>query len=123
MSITYDCSCGKAYKLPSITDDILCLVNEETPVIEFIAECPHCGTKGIKGGEHFYDIHIEPDGEEVSKEGIMLFGQEFLFDKHKEEIAINRDGTLLVKYPKFIGIPVEDGPEYKRWQDYIKHDP
>ncbi len=103
----YKCLCGQNYELPQIVDDIIGLVSEENPVIETVIICPGCKKRGIKGGEYMWDIY-DNNGKNDIRDAIMLFGADFIFDKHKEKVEINEDGTISVQYPVFMGIPKEE---------------
>lgn len=104
----YRCLCGKTYKLPNIVDDIISLVTEENPVVETVIICPGCKKRGIRGGEHHWDEFVDSDGIDRSQHAIMMFGADFIFDKHKEKVTINEDGTISVMYPVFMGIPTDE---------------
>ena len=104
----YRCLCGQTYKLPDIVDDIISLVSEENPVVETVVICPGCNKRGIRGGEHTWDEFIDSDGIDRSRPAIMMFGADFTFDKHKEQVTVNEDGTLSVIYPVFMGIPTDE---------------
>ena len=109
----YTCICGGSYKLPQVVDTIIGLVTENNPVVRVTIICPHCKTKGIKGGEHIHDEFGMENGKIEVRDAIMMFGADYDEKTDKEHILkINNDGSLLVKNPTFEGIKFDEKYTY-----------